>query len=338
MATTNRPPSDEQQREPAQPRWRKSGRFLNGTAHTRSNAFCAAWVTPSPAHSEVSSPTTSATVCPVQRVDWIWSPITGNWPSTEFSTDSWASGFPCSTNPRIVTNTAAAGTARRTRSRRPAPPGLPPWSSPNFLMTATGTASPGCFCWERSKARTGAAGPRPESYPQGPDVTSGMPANARPPAQATAAASGGGGSVHARRTVAQDHGRAAPGAERDAPPRGQLGPVAGRRQLVARERRAEHDLHLLQREARAQAPAAPAAERDPGVRARVACRGIAPGGTRRGRDRSRGRDGPGRRWRAAPRRPGTSKPPIVIGRLVSRGSALGSTGRRRRISLIVAVR
>ena len=46
----------------------KSGRSLNGTAQTLSNAFWAACVTPKPPHSEASRPMISAVTLPGQRM------------------------------------------------------------------------------------------------------------------------------------------------------------------------------------------------------------------------------------------------------------------------------
>ena len=66
--------------------------------------------------------------------------------------------------------------------------------------------------------------------------------------------------------------------------------------------------------------------------------GTAPGGTRRDRDRSRGRGGPGRRWRPRTRRAGSPSRRSLTGCLTSRGAVFGRTGRRRRVSWTVAVR
>src|SRR5579875_812704 len=67
-------------------------------------------------------------------------------------------------------------------------------------------------------------------------------------------------------TLAQHDARAARRAEGDAAAARRLRRRARRRQLEPPERAAEHDLHLLQGEARAQAAPAPAPEWDPGVR------------------------------------------------------------------------
>ena len=49
VATTNRTPSAASSARPRSRDLMKFGRSLSGTAHTWSNAFCAALVTPSPA-------------------------------------------------------------------------------------------------------------------------------------------------------------------------------------------------------------------------------------------------------------------------------------------------
>ena len=86
VETTNRTPRVTSSSRPRSRNRRKSGRSLNGTAQIRLNAFCAAIVTPSPPHSAVSRPITSAVTFPLSACDCNWSPTTGNRPSTEFLT------------------------------------------------------------------------------------------------------------------------------------------------------------------------------------------------------------------------------------------------------------
>src|SRR3954452_9559715 len=90
-----------------------------------------------------------------------------------------------------------------------------------------------------------------------------------------AAISTGGGcrpSAHPGRMAAtklrEHRDRALGRADRDVAAAGELDPVAPPAQLALREHRAQHDLHLEHREARAEAAAPAAAERDPGVGAR----------------------------------------------------------------------
>ena len=178
-----------------------------------------------------------------------------------------------------------------------------------------------------------------------------IPAEGRRPTCPTACVSprpSGGGNARGRCRSAgsgarhgvplpEHRGRAELRAQRDAPPAAQLGAVrAG--SIEWREHRAQDDLHLERREARAEAAAAAAAERDPGVRPRrVVEEALGPERVRLGVDRP-GRGGSGRRWRRGTTPGGYSQPPISTGCLTSRGSAFGSTGRRRSVSWIVAVR
>ena len=125
-----------------------------------------------------------------------------------------------------------------------------------------------------------------------------------------------------------------------ASPRGGRGARTGRRARARDDRRgdrAQHGLHLEQREARAEAAAHAAAERDPRVGAGGLSRGSARGGTR---------TGPGRRPRGCARAgcsvrrrrlPAARSPPISNGAFSARMTP-GTTGRSRSVSLQTASR
>ena len=98
----------------------------------------------------------------------------------------------------------------------------------------------------------------------------------------------------------------------------------------------EHDLHLEQGEAGAEAAADAAAERDPRVGAGRVARGSARGGTRRARGRGRGGGGAGRSTGLMSTPAGSSQPPISSGAVQVRPTA-GMTGRSRSDSLIDGV-
>src|SRR5205085_6762745 len=157
---------------------------------------------------------------------------------------------------------------------------LPAWSSLNFLMTAIGTDSQRWCCWQVSNARTGRSGSTRQLIPAYVNVQAVGGARAGVQAASGAAVSdcergARGRSGRERRlrfrtrsdsALAQDHRRASCRTERDAAPRGALGLLGGRRQLMAREHLAQHDPHLLQGKACAEASPAASTERDPCVR------------------------------------------------------------------------
>ncbi len=86
----------------------KFGRSFFGTSHTVFMAFCAACVTPRPAHSAVRMPMPKAMPFPLSLPSLSSVPITGNWFRTEF----WicvCRPEPCNSIPRSVTNTNSNG-------------------------------------------------------------------------------------------------------------------------------------------------------------------------------------------------------------------------------------
>ena len=93
----NSRPSEATSANPRSRLSRKSPRSLIGMAHTLSNAFWAACVTPSPAHSEPAIPMTSEIARPWSSWPVISLPMIGNWPSTELLIDRCAPGWPWST-------------------------------------------------------------------------------------------------------------------------------------------------------------------------------------------------------------------------------------------------
>jgi len=90
------------------------GRLLRGTCQAAFIAFCPAWATPSPPYTAPSRPITSP--APLPRSPFgspSWLPITGNWPSVEFSTRCCRCASPPRTNPSTLVNSSSSGNSDR---------------------------------------------------------------------------------------------------------------------------------------------------------------------------------------------------------------------------------
>ena len=122
-----------------------SGGCLWGTFQIRLNALWEAFVIPSPASSANTSPIASAGALPLSEWSLSWSLMIGNCPERAFEESFRARGGGLRARTRGSSRTrAATGTARRTRSRRSAPPAGRPGRRRTSSPPPPGSRSAGC--------------------------------------------------------------------------------------------------------------------------------------------------------------------------------------------------